>query len=129
VALPAVISIKRYFGSCLPLAYQRLRHQGCSAQVTIRYSITTNVEESVLVLAARKHYQFFLVRPPFTKRWIGTRRRYYHDYCSNCGATVLETEHEALNNNFNPFLMTVPLGEIRSCEYSTGSKPVASCYG
>ena len=52
--------------------------------------------------------------PPFTERRIGTRRRYYRDYRSNCGAIVLETEHDVLNNNHNHFLMTGSLGEIRS---------------
>ena len=59
--------------------------------------------------------------PPFTKRRIGTRRRYYRGYRSNCGAVVLEKEHEALNNNFNPFLMTGPLGEIRSSKINSAT--------
>ena len=56
---------------------------------------------------------------PFTERRIGTRRRYYRDYRSNCGDIVLETEHDVLNNNHNPFLMTDPLGEIRSSKISS----------
>lgn len=52
--------------------------------------------------------------PPFAERRITTRRRYHRSYRSNCGAIDLGTEHEALNNNHNLFLITGPLGEIRS---------------
>ena len=51
--------------------------------------------------------------PPFAERRIRTKRRCHRDYRSNCSAIVLETEHEALNNNYNLFLMSGPLGEIR----------------
>ena len=56
--------------------------------------------------------------PPFTELRIGTRRRNHHDYRSDCGAIDLETEHEALNNNHNLFLMPGPLDEIRSSKIS-----------
>jgi hypothetical protein len=52
--------------------------------------------------------------PPVAARRIRTRRYKHHDYRSNCHATDLETEHEALNNNHDLFLMPVPLDEIRS---------------
>ena len=57
--------------------------------------------------------------PPFAERRIRTKRRYHRDYRSNCSAIVLETEHEALNNNYNLFLMTGPLGEIRSSKINS----------
>ena len=52
--------------------------------------------------------------PPFAERRIRTKRRCHRDYRSNCSAIVLETGHEALNNNYNLFLVTGPLGEIKS---------------
>ena len=57
--------------------------------------------------------------PPIMPRWIRTRRRYHRDYRSNCGAIVLETKHEALNNNHNLFLMTGPLVETRPSKINT----------
>jgi hypothetical protein len=56
----------------------------------------------------------FTRAPPFAERRIGTRRRNHYDHHSNCGAIDLETEHEALNNHHNLFLMPGPLDEIRS---------------
>jgi putative transposase len=61
--------------------------------------------------------------PPFTERRIRTRRRYHLDYRLNCGAIVLETEHEALNNNYNPFPMTGLLGESRSSKINSETLP------
>jgi hypothetical protein len=52
--------------------------------------------------------------PPFAKRRIGTIRRKHQDARSYYGVTVLETEHEALNNYYHLFLMPSPLVENRS---------------
>ena len=57
--------------------------------------------------------------PPFAERRIRTKRRNHHDYRSNCGAIVFETEREALNNNYNLLLMTGPLGKIRSSKINS----------
>jgi hypothetical protein len=52
--------------------------------------------------------------PPFAERRIGTIRRKHQDARSYYGVTVLETEHEALNNYYHLFLMPSPLVENRS---------------
>jgi hypothetical protein len=56
----------------------------------------------------------FTRAPPSEERRIGTRRRNPHNYRLNCGAIDLDTEHEALNNNHNLFLMHGVLDDIRS---------------
>ena len=54
--------------------------------------------------------------PPFAERRIGTRRRNYHEYRSNCSASDLETEYESLNNNRNIFPMSGALHELISSQ-------------